>query len=121
MADIDTVRDLDLVDVGYFALGNILLLMVGFTLGALIRNSPGAIVAYMVYAFIAPGLLTFLAFNQAWFRDARGWVDPKYNPRTCCSAPATSPASNGPSSPPPPSSGSSFPSPSPLSTCFARR
>ena len=79
MADIDTVWDLDLVDVGYFALGNILLLMVGFTLGALIRNSPGAIVAYMVYAFIAPGLLTFLAFNQAWFRDARGWVDPKYN------------------------------------------
>ena len=79
MATIDTVWDLDLVDVGYFALGNILLLMVGFTLGALIRNSPGAIVAYMVYAFIAPGLLTFLAFSQAWFRDARGWVDPKYN------------------------------------------
>jgi ABC-2 type transport system permease protein len=79
MADIDTVWDLGLVDVGYFTLGNILLLLVGFTLGALIRNSPGAIVAYMVYAFIAPGLLTFLAFNQAWFRDARGWLDPKYN------------------------------------------
>ena len=79
MADIDTVWDQDLTDVGYFALGNILLLLVGFTLGALIRNSPGAIVAYMVYAFIAPGLLAFLAFNQAWFRDARGWVDPKYN------------------------------------------
>ncbi len=79
MAGIDTVWDQDLTDVGYFALGNILLLLVGFTLGALIRNSPGAIVAYMVYAFIAPGLLAFLAFNQAWFRDARGWVDPKYN------------------------------------------
>jgi hypothetical protein len=79
MAGIDTVWDQDLIDVGYFALGNILLLLVGFTLGALIRNSPGAIVAYMVYAFIAPGLLAFLAFNQAWFRDARGWVDPKYN------------------------------------------
>ena len=79
MAGIDTVWDQDLTDVGYFALGNILLLLVGFTLGALIRNSPGAIVAYMVYAFIAPGLLAFLAFNQAWFRDNRGWVDPKYN------------------------------------------
>jgi hypothetical protein len=45
----------------------------------LIRNSPGAIVAYMVYAFVIPGLLAFLAFNQAWFRDARPWVDPKYN------------------------------------------
>lgn len=79
MAGIDTVWDQDLTDLGYFALGNILLLLVGFTLGTLIRNSPGAIVAYMVYAFIAPGLLAFLAFNQAWFRDARGWVDPKYN------------------------------------------
>ena len=79
MAGIDAVWDQNLIDVGYFALGNILLLLVGFTLGALIRNSPGAIVAYMVYAFIAPGLLAFLAFNQAWFRDARGWLDPKYN------------------------------------------
>jgi hypothetical protein len=78
-AGIDTVWDVGLVDVGYFALGNILLLMVGFTFGALIRNSPGAIVAYMVYAFVVPGLLTLLAFNQAWFRDNRGWVDPKYN------------------------------------------
>lgn len=79
MAGIDTVWDQNLIDVGYFALGNILLLLVGFTLGALIRNSPGAIVAYMVYAFVVPGLLAFLAFNQGWFRDARGWVDPKYN------------------------------------------
>jgi len=79
MAGIDTVWDQNLIDVGYFALGNILLLLVGFTLGALIRNSPGAIVAYMVYAFVVPGLLAFLAFNQAWFRDARGWLDPKYN------------------------------------------
>jgi hypothetical protein len=74
-----TVWDVDAVDVGYFALGNTLLLLVGFTLGALIRTSPGAIVAYMIYAFVVPGLLAFLAFNQAWFRDARPWVDPKYN------------------------------------------
>ncbi|ACV76841.1 ABC transporter permease subunit [Nakamurella multipartita] len=79
MAGIDTVWDQNLIDVVYFALGNILLILVGFTLGALLRNSPGAIVAYMVYAFVVPGLLAFLAFNQAWFRDARGWLDPKYN------------------------------------------
>lgn len=78
-AGIDTVWDQGLVDVGYFALANTLLLLVGFTLGALIRNSPGAIVAYMVYAFVAPGLLAFLAFSQAWFSDARPWVDPKFN------------------------------------------
>ena len=79
MADVPTVWDQSVADVGYFALGNTLLMMVGFTLGALIRNSPGAIVAYMVYAFVAPGLLAFLAFNQAWFDDVRPWVDPKFN------------------------------------------
>ena len=78
-AGIPPVWDQDLADVGYFALGNTLLMMVGFTLGALIRTSAGAVVAYMVYAFVAPGLLAFLAFNQAWFRDVRPWVDPKYN------------------------------------------
>jgi ABC-2 type transport system permease protein len=82
MAGIDPVWNQDLTDVGYFALGNSLLLLVGFTLGALIRNSPGAIVGYMVYAFVTPGLLAFLAFNQAWFRDARPWVDPKFNQDT---------------------------------------
>jgi ABC-2 type transport system permease protein len=79
MAGIDPVWNQNLADVGYFALGNTLLLLVGFTLGALIRNSPGAIVGYMIYAFVAPGLLAFLAFNQAWFNDARPWVDAKFN------------------------------------------
>ncbi len=79
MAGIDPVWDQGLADICYFALGNTLLLLVGFIFGALIRNSPGAIVGYMVYAFVAPGLLAFLAFNQAWFRDARPWVDPKFN------------------------------------------
>ena len=54
-------------------------MLVGFALGALIRNSPGAIVSYMIYAFVAPGLLAFLAFHQRWFHDARPWVDAKYN------------------------------------------
>ena len=79
LADVPAVWTQDLVDVGYFALGQTLLLLVGFVLGALIRNSSGAIVAYMIYGFVAPGLLAFLAFNQAWFADARPWLDPKYN------------------------------------------
>jgi hypothetical protein len=33
----------------------------------------------MIYAFVAPGLLAFLAFNQQWFHDIRPWIDPKYN------------------------------------------
>ena len=79
MAGIDPVWDQHVADVGYFALGNTLLLLVGLTLGALLHSSPGAVVAYMIYAFVAPGLLAFLAFNQSWFRDARPWVDPKFN------------------------------------------
>ena len=74
-----SVWDQSAVDVGYFALGQTLLLLVGFVLGALIRNSSGAIVAYMLYGFVAPGLLAFLAFSQDWFADARPWVDAKYS------------------------------------------
>jgi ABC-2 type transport system permease protein len=78
-ADVSTVWDQSLADVGYFAAGQTLLLLVGFVLGALIRNSSGAVVAYMLYGFVVPGLLAFLAFNQAWFADARPWVDAKYS------------------------------------------
>jgi len=79
LAGVDPVWDQAWVDVGYFALGQTLLLLTGFVLGALIRNSSGAIVAYMLYGFVAPGLLAFLAFSQQWFADARPWVDAKYN------------------------------------------
>ena len=79
LAGVPVVWDQTAADVAYFALGQTLLLLVGFVLGALIRNSAGAIVAYMIYGFVAPGLLAFLAFNQAWFADARPWLDPKYN------------------------------------------
>ena len=50
-----------------------------FMLGVLIRASTGAIVTYFVYAFIAPTLLNFLAFNQDWFRDVQPWVDPNHS------------------------------------------
>jgi ABC-2 type transport system permease protein len=80
LADVPVIWDQTPADVGYFALGQTLLLLVGFVvLGALIRNSSGAIVAYMLYAFVAPGLLAFLAFSQAWFADARPWLDAKYS------------------------------------------
>lgn len=78
IAGVSTVWDQSLADVGFVALGNVLLLMIGLTLGALLRSSPAAIVAYMIYAFVAPGLLAFLAFRQAWFHDVRPWADPKY-------------------------------------------
>jgi len=78
-AGVSAVWDQGLVDVGYFALGQTLLLLVGFLLGALVRSSAGAVVAYMIYGFVAPGMLAFLAMNQVWFADARPWVDLKFN------------------------------------------
>lgn len=79
LADVPAVWNQDMVDVGYFAAGQTLLLLVGFVLGALIRNSSGAIIAYMLYGFVVPGLFAFVAFNQDWFADARPWVDAKYS------------------------------------------
>ena len=55
-----------LADVGYFALGQTLLLMVGFTLGALIRNSPGAVVGYMVWF---RSFSTFSARSKLYLED----------------------------------------------------
>ena len=79
IADVPTVWDQSLRDAAYFTLANALLVLVGFMFGALVRNTPGAVVGYMIYAFVAPGLLAFLAFSQDWFDDARPWVDAKYN------------------------------------------
>jgi ABC-2 type transport system permease protein len=64
---------------GYFVLSNVLLLMVGFTLGVLIRSSAGAIVAYFVFTFVLPPILTLLALSKDWFRDLQPWVDPNFS------------------------------------------
>ena len=76
---VPTVWDQGVVDVLYMVAGNTLLLMVGFMLGVLIRSSTAALVAYLVYAFVAPTLLMFLAVNQKWFADLQPWIDPNYS------------------------------------------
>lgn len=73
------VWDLTAGDVPFYLLATTLMMLVGFTLGVLIRNSPGAIVAYFVYAFVAPTLATLLALFQDWFRDLRPWLDLQAN------------------------------------------
>jgi hypothetical protein len=72
------VWDISVVDSLQIILGNVLGLLAGFMLGVLIRNSPGAIVAYFVYSLVLPSLAAILAANQEWFRDAQGWVDVNY-------------------------------------------
>ena len=66
------------VQPGEFAnivLANVLGMAIGFTLGVLIRNSPGAIVGYFVYSLLLPTVFGMLAAYQDWFRDLQPWVD----------------------------------------------
>ena len=76
IAGTNTVWDQDVVTLLDIVLANTLVLLVGFMLGVLIRNSAGAIVAYFVYSFLMPTLTGVLAANQQWFRHLQPWVDP---------------------------------------------
>lgn len=76
IAGTSSVWDQNPLELGHVVLANTLVLVVGFTLGVLIRSSAGAIVAYFVYAFVLPPLLDVLAATQSWFDDLRAWVDP---------------------------------------------
>lgn len=71
----DPVWDVSMVEALLIVLGNVLGLLVGFMLGVLIRNSPGAVVTYMVYSFVLPTISMVLAASQQWFRDVQMWVD----------------------------------------------
>lgn len=75
LAGVDTVWDISWSQMGTLLLANALNLMVGFMLGVLLRNSPGAIVAYVVYNFVLPPLSMLLASIQHWWDRASRWLD----------------------------------------------
>ena len=75
IAGIPMTWDMSAGHVATIFVANGLGMLAGFTLGVLIRNSPGAIVAYFVYALVLPAALGALASAQPWFRDLQGWVD----------------------------------------------
>jgi hypothetical protein len=75
LAGVDTVWDIPIAQVFTLLLANALNLMIGFMLGALIRNSPGAIVGYVVYSFVLPPLSMLLAQSQGWWDRAGRWLD----------------------------------------------
>lgn len=75
LAGVDTTWDLGLDSLLYIVFANVLGLLIGFMLGVVIRNSPGAIVSYFVYSFVLPTLSMVLAANQQWFKDLQPWVD----------------------------------------------
>ena len=75
LAGVDTVWDISLSQMSTLLLANTLNLMVGFMLGVLLRNSPGAIVGYVVYSFVLPPLSMLLATSQDWWDRASQWLD----------------------------------------------
>jgi len=73
-----TVWDISFLHAVYIVLGNVVGLTLGFTLGLVIRNSPGAIVGYFVISLVLPTVLSLLAGLQSWFKDLQPWVDLNY-------------------------------------------
>ncbi|MGH3357470.1 MAG: ABC transporter permease [Nocardioidaceae bacterium] len=75
LTGVDLTWDLSFDDIWKLVLGNVIGLLQGFAFGVLIRNSPGAIVAYFAYSFALPTLTGVLAAFQDWFADIQKWID----------------------------------------------
>ena len=72
------VWDVTLAEGLSIVLGNVLGVGIGFTLGMLVRNSPGAIVGFFVVSLVMPGILVLLAQVRSWFADLQAWIDWNY-------------------------------------------
>jgi ABC-2 type transport system permease protein len=75
IAGVDPVWNISAAQMATLILANVLNLLIGFMLGVLIRNSPGAIVGYVVYSFVLPSLSMLLANFQHWWEKAQPWLD----------------------------------------------
>ena len=72
---VDLTWDISASDMFWIIIANVLGLLIGFMLGVLIRNTPGAIVAYFVYSFVLPTIFGILAELVDWFKDVQPWID----------------------------------------------
>ena len=75
VAGVPAVWDLTLTDLLLMVLANVLGVLIGFTMGVLIRSSAAALAAYFVYELLLPTLSFFLASAQDWYRHLQPWVD----------------------------------------------
>jgi ABC-2 type transport system permease protein len=50
-------------------------MLTGFAFAALLLNTPAAIVVYMVYSFVLPGLFALGAALMDWFSKIQPWID----------------------------------------------
>jgi hypothetical protein len=74
----DLVWNVSVQEFSLIVLGNLIGMAVGFMLGVLVRNSPGAIVGYFVYSLLLPTVTTVLGETQEWFADKQAWLDFNY-------------------------------------------
>ncbi|MBZ5737423.1 ABC transporter permease subunit [Nocardioides mangrovi] len=61
-----------------FVLLQVIGMLTGFAFAALLLNTPAAIVIYMVYSFVLPGLFELGAQLMDWFDRIRPWIDFNY-------------------------------------------
>ena len=74
-----TTWDVSVAEFSSIVLATVLGMLVGFTLGVVLRSSAAAIVGYFVYSLLLPTAFGMLAAFQEWFRDLQPWVDFQYN------------------------------------------
>jgi ABC-2 type transport system permease protein len=58
-----------------FVLLQVLGMLTGFAFAALFLNTPAAIVVYMIYSCVRPGLFELGSHLIGWFHDLRPWID----------------------------------------------
>lgn len=75
MSDLGGDWDLSFEQTAYFVILQEIGMLTGFAFAALLLNSPAAIVLYMVYSFVLPGLFELGAALIGWFGDLRPWID----------------------------------------------
>jgi ABC-2 type transport system permease protein len=75
LSDFPAEWNLSVLQTLAFVLLQVIGILTGFAFAALLLNSPAAIVLYMVYSFVLPGLFGLGAALIGWFADIQPWID----------------------------------------------
>ena len=73
--DLDPVWNISFVELAQVTLASEIGMFMGFMLGMVFRSSPGAIVAYFVYALVLPGVSSALASTNTGWAEHAQWFD----------------------------------------------
>ena len=72
---VDTQWGVSVAEVAQIVLASEIGMLIGFVLGLVVRNSPGAMVGYFVFSLVLPGVSSALASSQDWWADNSPWFD----------------------------------------------